>query len=43
MSLKDHRKLLKKHEKGLVGVFTPVGYIVVYSNEENRNPEEQPA
>ena len=42
MSLKDHRKLLKKHEKIFVGVLTPEGDIVDYTNEENRNPEEQP-
>ena len=42
MSLKDHRKLLKKHEKVFVGVLTPEGDVVDYTNEENRNPEEQP-
>jgi len=41
MSLKDHRKLLKKHEKVFVGVLTPEGDVVDYTNEENRNPEEQ--
>ena len=43
MSLKDHRQLLKKHEKVFVGVLTPEGDVVDYSNEENRNPEEQSA
>ena len=43
MSLKDHRKLLKKHEKVFVGVLTPEGDVVDYTNEDNRNPEESPA
>ena len=43
MSQKDHRKLLKKHEKVFVGVLTPEGDVVDYTNEENRNPEEPPA
>ena len=43
MSLKDHRKLLKKHEKVFVGVLTPEGDVVDYTNEDNRNPEEPPA
>jgi len=43
MSLKDHRKLLKKHEKIFVGVLTPEGDVVDYTNEDNRNPEESPA
>jgi Fe-S cluster biosynthesis and repair protein YggX len=43
MSLKDHRKLLKKHEKMFVGVLTPEGDVVDYTNEDNRNPEERPA
>ena len=34
--------LLKKHEKVFVGVLTPEGDVVDYTNEENRNPEEQP-
>ena len=42
MSLKDHRKLLKKHEKVFVGVMTPEGDVVDYTNEDNRNPEERP-
>ena len=41
MSLKDHRQLLKKHEKVFVGVLTPEGDVIDYTNEENRNPEEQ--
>ena len=43
MSLKDHRKLLKKHEKVFVGVLTPEGDVADYTNEDNRNPEEPPA
>lgn len=40
MSMPDHRKLLKKHEKIFVGVMTPEGGIVDYSNEKNRKPED---
>ncbi len=40
MSMPDHRKLLKKHEKIFVGVLSSEGEIIDYSNEENRNPEE---
>jgi len=29
MSLKDHRKLLKKHEKVFVGVLTPEGDVLI--------------
>jgi len=43
MSLKDHRKLLNKHEKMFDCVLTPEGYIIEYTNEYNRNPEERPA
>jgi len=43
MSLKDHRKLLKKHGKVLVGGLNTGGDVVDYTNEENRNPEEQSA
>ena len=42
MSLIDNRKLLKKHEKVFVGVLTPEGDVVDYTNEDNRNPEERP-
>ena len=42
MSMPDHRKALKKHEKVFVGVMTPEGGVVDYSNEDNRNPEERP-
>jgi len=42
MSMSDHRKLLKKHEKIFAGVMTPEGDYVDYSNEDNRNPEEKP-
>ena len=40
MSMPDHRKLLKKHEKIFVGVMSPEGEIIDYSNEDNRNPEK---
>lgn len=40
MSMADHRKVLKKHEKVFVGVMTPEGDVVDYANEDNRNPEE---
>ena len=42
MSMPDHRKALKKHENIFVGVLTPEGDIVDYSNEDNRNPETKP-
>ncbi len=42
MSVSDHRKVLKKHEKIFAGVLTPEGDIVDYSNEDNRNPETKP-
>jgi Fe-S cluster biosynthesis and repair protein YggX len=42
MSLPDHRKLVKKHEKIFAGVLTPEGDIVDYANEDNRKPEENP-
>ena len=41
MSMSDHRKVLKKHEKIFVGVLTTEGGIVDYANEDNRNPEDQ--
>ena len=41
MSLSDHRKVLRKHEKMFVGIMTPEGDYVDYTNEDNRNPEEQ--
>ena len=40
MSMSDHRKVLKKHEKIFVGVLTPEGDIVDYSNEDNRIPDK---
>lgn len=40
MSMPDHRKLLKKHEKIFVGVMTPEGDVIDYSNEKNRKPED---
>ena len=39
MSMSDHRKLLKKHEKIFVGVLSPEGEIIDYSDEKNRNPD----
>ncbi len=42
MSMLDHRKLLKKHEKIFVGVLSAEGEIIDYSNEDNRNPEKPP-
>ena len=42
MSMPDHRKLLKKHEKIFVGVLSAEGEIIDYSNEDNRNPEKPP-
>ena len=41
MSLADHRKVLKKHEKIFAGIMTPEGDYIDYTNEDNRNPEEQ--
>ena len=40
MSMADHRKLLKKHEKIFVGVMSPEGEVIDYSNEDNRKPDE---
>ena len=42
MSMPDHRKLLKKHEKIFVGVLSPEGDTVDYSNEDNRSPDKVP-
>ena len=42
MSLLDHRKLLKKHEKIFVGVLSPEGEIIDYANEDNRKPDKIP-
>ena len=41
MSLADHRKVVRKHEKIFAGVMTPEGDYIDYSNEDNRNPEEK--
>ncbi len=43
LSLSDHRKVLRKHEKIFAGVMTPEGDYVDFTNEDNRNPEEKPA
>jgi Fe-S cluster biosynthesis and repair protein YggX len=40
MSLPDHRKLLKKNEQIFVGVRTPEGDIVDFTNEDNRKPDQ---
>ena len=40
MSMPDHRKLLKKHEKIFAGVMSPDGEVIDYTNEDNRNPDE---
>ena len=42
LSLSDHRKVLRKHEKIFAGVMTPEGDYVDFTNEDNRNPEERP-
>ena len=42
MSMSDHRKVLKKHEKIFAGVLSPDGEIIDYSNEDNRSPDEPP-
>ena len=40
MSLPDHRKLLKKNEKIFVGVLSPQGDVIDYTNEDNRKPDK---
>ena len=40
MSMADHRKALRKYEKVFVGVISPEGDVIDYSNEENRNPDD---
>ena len=40
MSMPDHRKLLKKHEKIFAGVMSPDGQVIDYTNEDNRKPDE---
>lgn len=40
MSMPDHRKLLKKHEKIFVGVMSPEGDVIDYSDEDNRRPDD---
>ena len=42
MSMPDHRKLLKKHEKIFAGVMSPDGEVIDYANEDNRKPDEPP-
>ncbi len=43
MSIPDHRKLVKKHEKIFIGVMSPDGEVIDYSNEDNRKPDDPPA
>ncbi len=43
MSMLDHRKLLKKHEKIFVGVMSADGEVIDYANEDNRAPDQPPA
>lgn len=43
MSLPDHRKLLKKNEKIFVGVLSPQGDVIDFSNEDNRKPDKPEA
>ncbi|MFY9299994.1 MAG: iron transporter [Candidatus Nitrosotenuis sp.] len=43
MSLADHRKLLKKNEKIFVGVLSPQGDVIDFSNEDNRKPDKPSA
>ncbi|MEM3089659.1 MAG: iron transporter [Candidatus Nitrosotenuis sp.] len=40
MSLPEHRKLLKKNEKIFVGVLTPQGDVIDFTNENNRKPDK---
>ena len=40
MSMSDHRKVLKKHEKIFVGVLDPKGDVIDYTNEDNRRPDD---
>ena len=42
MSMPDHRKLLKKHEKIFAGVMSPDGEVIDYTNEDNRTPDQPP-
>ncbi|CAI9832105.1 MAG: Fe(2+)-trafficking protein [Nitrosopumilus sp.] len=41
MSMPEHRKLLKKHEKVFLGVLKPDGGVSDYTDEDNRKPDEQ--
>ncbi len=42
MSMPDHRKLLRKHEKIFVGVMSPDGEVIDFANEDNRRPDDPP-
>jgi len=42
MSMPDHRKLLKKHEKIFAGVMSADGEVIDYANEDNRKPDDPP-
>ncbi len=39
MSMADHRKVLRKHEKIFVGVLTPEGDVIDFTDEKMRNPD----
>lgn len=43
MSMPDHRKLLKKNEKIFLGVLSPQGDVIDFSNEDNRKPDKPQA
>ena len=43
LSMPDHRKVLRKNEKIFVGVLSPDGGVVDYTNEDNRRPDEPAA
>ena len=43
LSMPDHRKVLRKNEKIFVGVLSPDGGVVDYTNEDNRRPDEPSA
>ncbi len=40
MSMPEHRKVLKKYEKVFVGVMTPEGDVVNFSDENQRKPDK---
>ena len=42
MSMPDHRKMLRKNEKIFVGVMSPDGDVIDFTNEDNRRPDDPP-